>query len=220
MSTVDIARGYLRRGLCPIPAQFKSKKPNTPDRQHMRLREDDLEGAFSGKINIGVVLGPPSNGLTDVDLDCREVIAIAPFMLPRTGAISDDILPPRRTGYTTRRSPPGRRRRRSVQDPISQPTTRCCLKCASVEKKARRRRFTRLTRKSVGRSWRTTEISDNDLLKRARLLASACLFARYWPRCRGGAAVMHAQFAMALPVWPTPVVRPMRTRSQTTCRKP
>ena len=31
---------------------------------------------------------------------------------------------------------------------------------------------------------------------------------------------MHAQFAMALPVWPTPVVRPMRTRSQTTCRKP
>lgn len=39
-------------------------------------------------------------------------------------------------------------------------------------------------------------------------------------RCRGGAAVMHAQLAMALPVWPTPVVRPMRTRSQTTCRKP
>ena len=87
MSTVDIARGYLRRGWCPIPVQFKSKKPNTPDWQHMRLREDDLEGVFSGKINIGVVLGPPSNGLTDVDLDCREAIAIAPFMLPRTGAI-------------------------------------------------------------------------------------------------------------------------------------
>ena len=87
MSTADIARGYLRRGWCPIPVQFKSKKPNTPDWRHMRLREDDLEGAFSGKINIGVVLGPPSNGLTDVDLDCREAIAIAPFMLPRTGAI-------------------------------------------------------------------------------------------------------------------------------------
>ena len=87
MITVDIARGYLRRGWCPIPVQFKSKKPNTPDWQHMRLREDDLEGAFSGRISIGVVLGPPSNGLTDVDLDCREAIAIAPFMLPRTGAI-------------------------------------------------------------------------------------------------------------------------------------
>ena len=80
MSTVDIARGYLRRGWCEIPVQFKSEKPNTPDRQHMRLREDDLEGVFSGKIDIGVVLGPPSSGLT-------EAIAIAPFMLPRTGAI-------------------------------------------------------------------------------------------------------------------------------------
>ena len=63
MITVDIARGYLRRGWCPIPVQFKSKKPNTPDWQHMRLREDDLEGAFSGKISIGVVLGPPSQRL-------------------------------------------------------------------------------------------------------------------------------------------------------------
>jgi hypothetical protein len=37
--------------------------------------------------NVGIVLGPSSQGLTDVDLDCVEAIAIAPYILPRTEAI-------------------------------------------------------------------------------------------------------------------------------------
>ena len=74
MNIIDIARGYLRRGWCPIPVAFKSKKPNAPDWQHMQLREEELERVFSGEINIGVILGPKSSGLTDVDLDCPEAI--------------------------------------------------------------------------------------------------------------------------------------------------
>ena len=53
-------------------------------------------------------------------------------------------------------------------------------------RKARRRcfpdRFTRPTRKFAGtRSGDPAKVDNDDLLKRARLLASTCLFARYWP---------------------------------------
>src|SRR5262245_456166 len=87
MSTVDIARGYLRRGWCPIPVAFKSKKPITSAWQNMHLQEKDLEEAFSGKKNIGIVLGPASNGLTDVDLDCREALELVSCVLPPTEAM-------------------------------------------------------------------------------------------------------------------------------------
>ena len=105
MSTADVARGYLRRGWCPIPVPFKSKKPNTPGWQHSQLREEDLEKAFRGKTNIGVILGPKSSGLTDVDLDCPEAVALAPHLLERTAPSS--VGPPARThiGFTRPLSP-------------------------------------------------------------------------------------------------------------------
>jgi hypothetical protein len=34
-----------------------------------------------------VILGPPSSGLTDIDLDCPEAIGLASYFLPRTGAV-------------------------------------------------------------------------------------------------------------------------------------
>lgn len=38
-------------------------------------------------MNIAIQLGPKSHGLTDVDLDCIEAIALAEFLLPPTDAI-------------------------------------------------------------------------------------------------------------------------------------
>jgi hypothetical protein len=38
-------------------------------------------------MNIGVQLGRASGGLTDVDLDCTEVLALADDFLPFTNAI-------------------------------------------------------------------------------------------------------------------------------------
>ena len=35
-------------------------------------------------MNIGVVLGEPSNGLVDIDLDCKEAVALAKQFLPHT----------------------------------------------------------------------------------------------------------------------------------------
>ena len=38
-------------------------------------------------LNVGAIMGPKSGGLTDVDLDCKEAVALAPYFLPATGAV-------------------------------------------------------------------------------------------------------------------------------------
>jgi hypothetical protein len=82
------ALAYAKRGWNPVPLPYKTKKPVDDGWQNRVIREDDVPRYFNGHAqNIGVIMGPSSGGLTDVDLDCPEAIAIAPFILPRTGAI-------------------------------------------------------------------------------------------------------------------------------------
>ena len=53
--------------------------------EQLRLTEDDVETHFNnGETNIGVILGPPSGGLVDIDLDCPESLRLARFVLPKT----------------------------------------------------------------------------------------------------------------------------------------
>ena len=88
-SPLDIALDYIARGWNPVPVGYRAKKPSSGN--DWQLRVIDATNAphyFSnGPTNIGVILGPSSGGLTDVDLDCDEARAIAPYILPRTGAI-------------------------------------------------------------------------------------------------------------------------------------
>src|SRR5262249_37945278 len=46
-------------------------------------------------INVGVQLGPHSHGLTDIDLDCAEAIAVASLLLPNTDATFGRLSKPR-----------------------------------------------------------------------------------------------------------------------------
>src|SRR3954466_405039 len=83
-----IARTYIHRGWVPIPIPHMAKKPLGDGWQNLRITEADLGQHFNGEPqNIGVVLGPASGGLSDVDLDCPEAIAVAPYLLPKTGAM-------------------------------------------------------------------------------------------------------------------------------------
>src|ERR1044072_7890297 len=85
---LEIARGLLRRSGMPLPVPFKSKNPNFAGWQHFSTTDAELSARFnSHPQNIGVRLGQPSRDLVDVDLDCAEAVAIAPFLLPTTGAI-------------------------------------------------------------------------------------------------------------------------------------
>src|SRR5258706_11584484 len=85
----DAAQSYIRRGSKPIPVGFKSKRPTQLGWQRRGVTEVLLDTIFPhGKLlNVGVILGGASGGLTDVDLDCSEAIALAKIVLPKTGAI-------------------------------------------------------------------------------------------------------------------------------------
>lgn len=85
---LDVARNYLRRGWMPIPVPSKSKNPGFRGWQQFAIKETDLPAYFNGQPqNIGVLLGEPSGGLVDVDLDCHAAVTLAPIFLPHTGAI-------------------------------------------------------------------------------------------------------------------------------------
>ncbi len=88
MSRLDAARAYTMRGFRCVPIPLRKKGPVDAGWPDLRLDDADLQQHFSGCGNIGLLLGEPSGGLTDVDLDCPEAIDLAPQYLPPTLAIT------------------------------------------------------------------------------------------------------------------------------------
>ncbi len=87
-NALEIALDYIGRGWNPVPVPFRQKRPIIDAWQDLTINVDNASTYFNGNAqNIGVALGAASRGLTDVDLDCPEAIAVAPYLLPRTGAI-------------------------------------------------------------------------------------------------------------------------------------
>ena len=89
-SALDIARAYVTRSppWNPVPVPYKKKGPTARKWQDRVITAENVEQFFNAKpMNIGIVLGPTSHGLVDLDLDCPEAIAIAPALLPPTKAI-------------------------------------------------------------------------------------------------------------------------------------
>jgi len=85
---LEIALGYVDRGWNPVPREFKKKFPTAKDWEKVIISEVSVFDHFSsGDQNIGLMMGQTSRGLTDVDLDCDEAIAVAPYFLPPTPAM-------------------------------------------------------------------------------------------------------------------------------------
>lgn len=87
MTLLDSAITYCRRGWRVISLPKGSKNPGRANWQRERWTEADLPKHFNGTGNIGVLLGTPSAGLIDVDLDCDEAIALADGFLLYTAAV-------------------------------------------------------------------------------------------------------------------------------------
>ena len=85
---LEAARWYLRRGYMPVYVPPGTKGPTQKDWQSQRLSEEDLPEHFARPGNIGIILGEPSGGLVDVDLDCQEAVELADQFLPETGAVT------------------------------------------------------------------------------------------------------------------------------------
>jgi len=81
---LEAALDYVARGLAPIPVPHRQKGPLIDNWQDLRITAETAPAYFNGtKQNLGVILGKASGGLTDIDLDCPEAIAAAPYILPR-----------------------------------------------------------------------------------------------------------------------------------------
>jgi len=85
-TSLEIALRYIGFGWSPIPVPYKQKGP-TQKRgwQNLRITAATAPRYFNGAAqNVGVLLGDPSHGLTDVDLDCIEAVNAAPYFLQTT----------------------------------------------------------------------------------------------------------------------------------------
>lgn len=85
---LETALTYFDLGWAVIPVPFRQKAPLMRSWQKLRMGRDDVPSHFNGKpSNLGVLLGDPSAGLVDVDLDCLESVVLAEIFLPPTGVI-------------------------------------------------------------------------------------------------------------------------------------
>ena len=91
------ARWYRARlGWAPIPVPDQAKAPVLKEWQALRLAEADLPRFFgAAPQNVGILLGAPSGGLADVDLDGPEARLLAEAFLPPTGRVCGRASAPR-----------------------------------------------------------------------------------------------------------------------------
>jgi Family of unknown function (DUF5906)/Bifunctional DNA primase/polymerase, N-terminal len=85
---LKIARDLLRRGWNPVFYKIGDKNPTRKNWQKLKLASANV-GKFCNKpnLNIGIQMGPNSNDLVDVDLDCQEGLTLADYMAPPTGSM-------------------------------------------------------------------------------------------------------------------------------------
>ena len=120
MTTLQAADIYVTRGLLPIPIPAREKAPKIEGWPDLRLRAADLPRYFNGAAsNIGLLLGD-DYGTADVDLDCREALAVAGELLPDTAMIFGRQSKPA-SHYFYRADPPVRSKR------FSDPIDKTCL---------------------------------------------------------------------------------------------
>ncbi|HVU63063.1 MAG TPA: phage/plasmid primase, P4 family [Phycisphaerales bacterium] len=94
-SRLEAAQDLLRQGRIPIPVPAGKKCPAMSQWQRFRPHAAELPEHFSGAGNIGVLLGEPSGGLVDVDLDCPEALELADRFLPHTPVVTGRRSTPR-----------------------------------------------------------------------------------------------------------------------------
>jgi RecA-family ATPase len=78
------ARFYKSKGWQPIPVPLGAKRPTATNWPQLIIDDADLPAHFSADTNIGILLGQASGDLVDIDLDCAEALALAPYFLPFT----------------------------------------------------------------------------------------------------------------------------------------
>jgi len=181
VGTLDASREYLRRGWAVVPIPRGQKAPLIPGWPELRLTESGLAAHFDNGSNIGAILGSPSGGLVDVDLDCVEAIAVADLFLPQTECVFGRTSKPRSHRFYFCES----------ENPLARPRpTKFCAPdgTALVELRADGQQTVLPPSLHLcGENYEfdcggePAHIAGNDLLRAVSRIAAAALIARHWP---------------------------------------
>ncbi len=181
--TLAVARWYLARGWAPIPIPHATKFPPYPGWQHLILAADELPRHFTHQPqNVGILLGEPSGGLIDVDLDSAEGRTLAGRFLPDTGCMFGRASAPASHWlYIVHEAI----RREQWRDPLRPRDDERSL-LVEVRGTGHQTVFPPSTHPSGERiSWLRREVPAAVSLAALRaqvgVLAAACVLARYWP---------------------------------------
>ena len=83
-TTADAAARYVERGLAVVPVPPRSKNPQRPGWERLRIDLEDVPRYFDSGQNIGIHVGEPSGWRVDVDLDAPETRKVAGRFLEPT----------------------------------------------------------------------------------------------------------------------------------------
>jgi hypothetical protein len=196
-SVREAAENYISRGWNPVPIGYRSKKPSLGLGWHnVRITPENVTTHFNGAPqNIGVQMGPASDGLTDGDLDSPEARALAPAFLPTTEAVfGRPTAPASHWLYTTDLADSVDRATLQFKDPRKPKSgetpkpeglllelriggggkgSQTVLPPSAHDKTGEQIAWVK--------SGEPARISGAELKRAASLLASCCLLARYWP---------------------------------------
>src|SRR3954447_11489957 len=86
MTALEFGRDYIQRGWRIVLIPAGAKGPRVAGWQALAIGLADVFQDFTDSCNIGVILGPGSGELVDIDLDCTEALALADRYLPPTRA--------------------------------------------------------------------------------------------------------------------------------------
>ena len=187
--TAKWARRYIARGFFPLPVPLGEKGPKKQGWQHQRMRDEEVGKYFTGKSNIGLILG--INGLADVDLDCHEALPIADHFLPSTHMESGRKSRPRSHRFYILDEPiPSKK----FLDPVKGKGDRTLLelRCTTGDGQIGLQTIVPPSVHPSGEAIRFDEDDDpakikaDVLIRATNHLAAAALLVRNWPGEKGG----------------------------------
>jgi DNA polymerase I-like protein with 3'-5' exonuclease and polymerase domains len=187
----EAARYHLARGELSVPVPPRTKKCVEPDWSSLRITEGNIDHLFQPNGNIGLLLGEPSGGLVDIDLDCPEAIAAAPHLLPETDRVSGRESAPQSHYWYATDHPPDKAGDEYL-DPIARSGARTCLvelrstggmtvippSIYPAEPEKGHPRPERCVWHGHGQP---TQVTITELREAVGEVASAALLARHWP---------------------------------------
>jgi hypothetical protein len=79
----------IEQGFKVVPIPHKEKGPKIAGWQNLAITKDDVREYFSDNqpMNVGVLLGEPSGGVVDVDIDNFDAVKLAGHFLPATSMV-------------------------------------------------------------------------------------------------------------------------------------